>query len=65
MASTSNLFELEQIIEKTSVDATLLFEEIHKEIREYLTEEIDTHLTDGVFDLLENLTNHLREDFDE
>ena len=66
MASGNDLFSLEQIeVEKTSVDATLIFEEIHKEIREYLTEEIDTDSTDGVFDLLENLTNRLQEDFDE
>ena len=66
MASGNDLFSLEQIeVEKTSVDATLIFEEIHKEIREYLTEEIDTDSTDGVFDLLENLTNRLQEDSDE
>ena len=66
MASGNDLFSLEQIeVEKTSVDATLIFEEIHKGIREYLTEEIDTDSTDGVFDLLENLTNRLQEDFDE
>ena len=66
MASGNDLFSLEQIeVEKTSVDATLIFEEIHKGIREYLTEEIDTDSTDGVFDLLENLTNRLQEDSDE
>ena len=66
MASGNNLFSLEQIeVEKTSVNATLIFEEIHKEIREYLTKEIDTDSTDSVFDLLENLTNRLYEDFDE
>ena len=66
MASGNDLFSLEQIeVEKTSVDATLIFEEIHKEIREYLTEETDTDSKDGVFDLLENLTNRLHEDFDE
>ena len=55
MASGNDLFSLEQIeVEKTSVDATLIFEEIHKELREYLTEETDTDLTDGVFDLLKN-----------
>ena len=66
MASGNDLFSLEQTeVEKTSIDATRIFEEIHKEIREYLTEEIDTDSTDGVFDLLENLTNRLQEDFDE
>ena len=65
MSSGNDVFSLEQIeVEKTSVDAVLIFEEIHKEIREYLTEEIDTDSTDGVFDLLENLTNRLHEDFD-
>ena len=66
MASGNDLFSLEQTeVEKTSIDATRIFEEIHKEIREYLTEEIDTDSTDGVFDFLENLTNLLLEDFDE
>ena len=66
MASISNLFELTKIgVERTSVDATLIFEEIHKEIRECLTEEADTDQTDGVFDLLENLTNRLQKDFDD
>ena len=41
MASGNDLFSLEQIeVEKISVDATLIFEEIHREIREYLTEEL-------------------------
>ena len=66
MAWGNDLFSLEQIeIENTSVEATFTFEETHKEIREYLTEEIETDLTDGVFDFLENLTNRLQEDFDE
>ena len=66
MTSGNDLFSLEQIeVEKTSTDATLIFEDIHKEIREYLTKEIDTDSTDGVFGLLENLTNRLHEDFDE
>ena len=66
MASDNDLFSLEQTeVEKTSVDATPIFEDIHKELREYLTEEIDTDLTDSAFDFLENLTNRLQEDFDE
>ena len=66
MASGNDLFSLEQTeVEKSSVDTTHIFEEIHKEIKEYLTEEIDTDSTDGVFDFLENLTNRLQEDFDE
>ena len=67
MASSSNLFELEQIeVDNTSVDATGIFEEIHKEIEDYLIGEgNDADSTDGVFDFLENLTNRLQEDFDE
>ena len=67
MASSCNLFELEQIeVENTSVDATRIFEEIHKEIGDYLIGEgNDADSTDSVFDFLENLTNRLQEDFDE
>ena len=67
MASSSNLFELEQIeVENTSVDATRIFDEIHKEIRDYLIGEgNDADSTDSVFDFLENLTNRLQDDFHE
>ena len=65
MASSNNLFGLEQTkVENTSVDATLIFKEIHKEIGEYGTGQIDTDSIDGVFDFLDNLTNRLQEDFD-
>ena len=60
MASSYKLFDLEQIkVDNTIVDATRIFEKIHKEVGEYLTEQIDTDSTDGVFDFLENLTNHV------
>ena len=67
MASTSNLFELGQIeVENTSIDAALIFEEIHKEIEDYLAGQgNDADSTDGVFDFSENLTSRLQEDFDE
>ena len=65
MSSSDSLFDLEQIkVDYTCVDATRNFEEIHKEVGEYLREQIDTDSTDGVFDFLENLTNCLQEDFD-
>ena len=50
MASSSKLFELEQIeIENTNVDATRIFEEMHKEIGYYLIlEGNDADFTDGV-----------------
>lgn len=62
MASGDLLFELEDLEEKridigTSVDATLIFEKINKELKEYLLEKsIDSNSTDGVFDFLEALT---------
>ena len=66
MASSNNLFELEQtVVKNTGVDVTRIFEEIHKEIGNYLTgQEYDTDSTDGLFDFLENLTSSLHEDFD-
>ena len=67
MASSTNLFELEQIkVENTSVNTTRIFEEIHKEIGDYLTRQVnDADSTDGVIDFLENLTSRLHQDFDE
>ena len=67
MASSNNLFELEQIVvENTGFDATRIFEEIHKEIEDYLIGQgHDVDSTDGVFDFLVNLTSSLHEDFDE
>lgn len=62
MTSGDLLFELEDLEEKkidigTSVDATLIFEKINKELKEYLLEKsIDSNSTDGVFDFLEALT---------
>ena len=60
MASSNNLFGLEQ----TEVENTSVFKEIHKEIGEYGTGQIDTDSIDGVFDFLDNLTNRLQDDFD-
>ena len=66
MVSTQNLFGFEQIETDSGVAATLIFEEINNELEEYLLEKsIDTDSTDGVFDFLEALNNHIQEDFDE
>ena len=63
MASTKNLFGVEQIEARNGVDTTLIFEEINKELEEYLLEKsIDT---DSTNDFLEALTNRVQEDFDE
>ena len=53
MASGDNLFGVKQIeIDNKNFDTTRIFEEIYKEIGEYLTGEIDNDSTDGVFDFL-------------
>ena len=64
MASPKNLFGFEQIEANSKVDTTLIFEEINKELEEYLLEKnVDTDSTDGVFDFLEVLNNRVQEDF--
>ena len=66
MASTENLFGFEQIEVNSGVDAKLIFEEINKELEEYLLEKsINTDSADGDFDFLEALSNRVQEDFDE
>ena len=48
------------------VDTTLIFEEINKELEEYLLEKsINTDSTDGVFDFLEALSARVQEEFEE
>ena len=66
MASSANFFGFEQIEADSGVDPTLIFEEINKELEEYLLEKsINTDSTNGVFDLLETLNNQVQENFDE
>ena len=66
MTSTENLFCFEQIEVNSEVDTTLIFEEISKELEEYLLEKnVNTNWTEGVFDFLELLINRVQEDFDE
>ena len=69
MESQTNLFRFEEIEldnKGKSVDATLIFEEINKELEEYLLgKSIDTDSTDGVFEFLESLTKSMQKDFDE
>ena len=57
MASTTNIFGFEQIEVDSSVNATLIFEEINKELGEYQQEKsTDTNSTDSVFDFIESST---------
>ena len=49
METSENLFGFEQIGVGAEIDSTLIFEEIRKEVKEYLLEESDdTDSTDGV-----------------
>ena len=66
MSTTENFFGFEQISVNDKVETILIFEEITKELEEYLLEKsIDTNSTDSVFDFPELLTNRVQEDFDE
>ena len=61
IVSTTNLFGFEQIESKSGVDTTLIFEEL----KNLLEKRVGTYSTDGIFDFLETLTNHVKEDFEE
>ena len=62
---SENLFGFEHIEVSSEIDGTLIFEEIRKEIEEYLLGESDnTELTDGVFDFLTRLYEKIQEEFD-
>lgn len=52
MVSTNNLFGFEQIEAYSDADATFIFEEINKELEEYLLEKsINADSAGGIFDL--------------
>ena len=69
MESQINLFGFEEIEldnNGKSIDAKFIFEEINKELEEYLLEKsTDTDSTNGVFEFLESLTKSMQKDFDE
>ena len=53
MSTTQNLFGFEQIGVNDKANTALIFEEINKELEEYLLEKSnDTDSTDSVFDFL-------------
>ena len=63
MTATENLFGFEQIRVNDKADTTLIFEEINKELEEYLLEKsVDVDSTDGVFDFLETLSAKVQEE---
>ena len=51
---------------ETEIDASFMFQEIERELSEYLLEEkSEGDATDGAFSFIENLTNKLPTEFDE
>ena len=66
MASSTNPFVLEQINNETIFNTSLIFEEIDRELEEYLLgKSKDTDSTDRFFDFLEGLSNCIQDEFDE
>ena len=66
MESTKNLFSFKQIDDGRNIDSTLIFEEIRKEVEDYLlVESEDTDWADRVFDFLLILSEKTVEEFDE
>ena len=62
---SENLFGFEHTEVSSETDSTLIFEEIRKEVEEYLLGESDsTELTDRVFDFLTTLYEKIQEEFD-
>ena len=61
------LFDIElEKEDEIEIDAPFLFQEIEKELKEYLLEQqVEGDSTDGAFDFLDNLTIRLQENFDE
>ena len=65
MTSSTNLFGIEQIDNETILNASLIFEEINRELEEYLLEKSENaDSTDRVFDFLEGLSKHIQDEFD-
>ena len=68
--SQSDLFDMEWFLEdeknETQIDATFLFQELERELGEYLLDQqLEWDSTDGAISFIENLTNRIQEEFDE
>lgn len=68
--SQSDLFDMEWFLEdekkETQIDATFLFQELERELGEYLLDQqFEWDSTDGAISFIENLTNRIQEEFDE
>lgn len=67
--SQSDLFDMEWFLEdekkETQIDATFLFQELERELGEYLLDQqLEWDSTDGAISFIENLTNRIQEEFD-
>ena len=67
--SSGNLFDMqlewEEEKEEIEIHALFLYQETKKELKEFLLEQqVENDSTDRAFDLLDNLTNKMQEDFD-
>ena len=66
IALSKNVFGFEQIDVSSTTDSTLIFQEIRKEVEEYLLEESDNaDSTDRIFNFLSTLSDKIQEEFDE
>ena len=68
--SQSDLFDMEWFLEdekkETQIDATFLFQELERDLGEYLLDQqLEWDSTDGAISFIENLTNRIQEEFDE
>ena len=66
--SSGDPFEMEHDWEKETeeIDAQFFFQEMETELKKYLLEQqVEVDSTVGTFELIDNLTNRLQEDFDE
>ena len=60
------LFDMELDTEPKKPDTPLIFDNITKELEEYLLKEhVESDTTNGLFSIVESVTNRLQEDFDE
>ena len=68
--SSGDLFgmelEWEEEKEEIEIDASFFFQEMEKELKEFLLEQqVEGDSKDGAFEFVSNLTNRIQEEFDE
>ena len=64
--ASKNLFDFSQTKSDSNTDNTLIFEEVSRELEEFLLRENDNaDSTDHVFEFLAEISNQVQEEFDE